>query len=640
MPQPRASQQTGFRIIAERMRTSLSRPRGIAARHGVFGSGDDHRWNKSRSAGPLFEDLLEVLSIAGNDSLNPCVDFQQYACYNYRKSFPKRLFFSNAPEERDILLRKFNNDAGRAVFTFFRSCLLAQWNSGNATHSAMQALLKAVYVGADMTALSVFILLAKLSLVYDVTTDPQIHSNLHGRFLGVTWGDTAEHVAGDNDLHLYLVAQPPNLCYSTHFRRHTRPASEAALEELTAAVNLNVTLRELIELSSRLCSVSGGHHLVSSNATFLGSLIPGVSSKRWKEIVEGLTNTQIAGPIVHSPLEVLKHRFSLLTDLSLQPVTTALVLIHAAVALTMEHVAMNEEPHYYDELCSVSTSDLTSLWMVSHILSFSARTEHNQVILSIFSSLVDTIVTEAEDMLVSNNSIPVRQLLRKLTLVLPYHVYPVDMTIPNLESNFFLNILLVRLHRLAYWNYVAPAGIPERVVKALSIWQLHSTKDYVVIPLAQYTKVALQSTMTLLPMALLGFVMADSIWSALFQAASVFHGGSDVFKCDARDGAHYAGADNYLRIVERPLRALRSSVRTLNTNGWHKKHIYTGQWRMSLSQIFYRLVMFCHYCDAPHRTVASLRGEVATFITRSADFLEAFDCPAREAQAEPPTKKC
>ncbi|KAH6934223.1 hypothetical protein HPB50_021943 [Hyalomma asiaticum] len=603
---------------------------GMAARIALSdtSNGREHRWNKNSSGGPTFDDLLQALWMAGNESLNPCVNFHQYACYNYHRSSLKGPLSSNGPEEREVLLRTSSNEAGRAIFTYFQSCLLAHWNPKNAVRSAVQALLKMVYVSVDMTELSMFILISKLSLVYDVTTDPQIYKKLHGHLLGATWRDEVGDHVRDCDVSLYVIAQPSDLCYSARFLPRTKPMSEAALEEVTGALNVNVTARDLSELSRRLCGVNGERHLTSSDATVLNSLVPGVSSKVWKDVAEELTDTEIKGRVVHSAVEVLKHRFLLLTDRSLQPLTSALVIVNAAVALTAENIVTYEDPRYYDEFCSVSTRALTPLWTLSHVLSFSAKTEHNHVILRTFDSLVDAIAAEAEGLLANDTSVPVRQLLRKITLVLPYHVYPIDATIPKLGGNFFTNVLLVRQHRLVERNHRAPAGIPQSVVQALAARQPYSTRDYVAIPLAQYTSVALQSSMTLLPMALLGFSMADRIWSAFLQAVSALRGNRsfDAFKCDSRDYFPYPGADYYWRVVEWPLRALRFSVRSLNITGWHQKSVYSGHWRTSMSQVFYRLVMFCHYCSGPHRSVESPVEDATSFIARSADFLQAFDC--------------
>ncbi|KAL3250895.1 hypothetical protein MRX96_055311 [Rhipicephalus microplus] len=170
-------------------------------------------------------------------------------------------------------------------------------------------------------------------------------------------------------------------------------------------------IREL-EFAQYLCSVCDNGTYTVAEADALGSFIPIVPTWLWNSVVHEMTERRpYTFRLVHSSRGALEHRLRALTNRSFQPVPTVLIGSNAAAALLRP--------------CTTRSS-----W--------------------IFGALVDTIETEASAIPhVGNNSVA-RRLLHELRLVLPYHVYPMDTPIPEVNLNFFRNILLVHQHGLVF----------------------------------------------------------------------------------------------------------------------------------------------------------------------------------------------
>ncbi|KAL1446990.1 hypothetical protein MTO96_044425 [Rhipicephalus appendiculatus] len=357
---------------------------------------------------------------------------------------------------------------------------------------------------------------------------------------------------------------------------------------------------------------------------FWGSIVSGVSARLWKDIVEEYTDTEVSRVIL-SPVDVLKHRFALLTSSSMQPVATALVVVHAAFVLALGHEEEKLVNSQRYGFCASSSFGLYPLWILNHIMPFDLQTEHNGVVMRVFNTLVDAIDTEIGKIFPTKFPFSVRHLLKKIRLVLPHHLYPLDTVIPKLDANFFWNVLKIREHRLNFWSYKAPPGLPQRLVKYLRLDYGVQSGCFVVLPLPVYSAVPFRRTMTVLPMAVLGFAMADSLWAVVLDTNWTDLQGSIIHNSVCSDQRRIHRTAPLKRLKKHPLHAIRSTVRAFRTAEWHKKDIYFGQWRTSLSQIFYRLLVVFNFCTFEENT-HFLEQSVASILSEIADFSESFEC--------------
>ncbi|KAH6919900.1 hypothetical protein HPB50_029112 [Hyalomma asiaticum] len=278
--------------------------------------------------------------------------------------------------------------------------------------------------------------------------------------------------------------------------------------------------------------------------------------------------------------------------------------------------------HY--EFCTESSYELYPLWILNHIISFAAQNEHNDIVTGIFDTLVGAIGTEIDETRPTQLHFSVSALLKKIRLLLPYHIYPPDTVIPKLEGNFFKNILKIREHRLDLYSYKAPSGIPRKISVFLHSRHIIRSGCFIVLPLLVYSAATMLHTMAVLPTAVLGLIIADSLWTLVLRTNSTAprYTSAHNFSCSNQDNVY---PDLSGPAIKHPALAVRSTVRALRTKDWHKKRIYWGQWRTSLSQVFYRLLLLFYYCG--ERGDASfLKEQVATIQSDVADFSESFGC--------------
>ncbi|KAL3216595.1 hypothetical protein MRX96_032922 [Rhipicephalus microplus] len=390
----------------------------------------------------------------------------------------------------------------------------------------------------------------------------------------------------------------------------------------------NVTFPDFVNLSVNLCSVaSNTSEFVESRRTILNRLIPGVSSMRWVDVVEGFSGSKLGDMVIHSSMDVLRHRFTVLTDKNTQPIALAFVLARATVELIRDK-SSNVPARPSHEYCEMTTSQLLPLWVLNVLLSFSAKTEHNQVVFSIFDSLEETIQKELTEMLLPEDVSRAKRELQKIRPLLPYHIYPLDTEIPRLSDNHFKNILLVREYRLTSSLYRTPSGIPGSTANSITLLCPTLTPGYITIPLGLYKVAKLKPFMPLQPMALIGLLVADNMWSALFQA-NLTDAGKKAMS-ELRCKHIYVNQENtFQRSLKWPLRALVSCVRAIGASDWHKKSIIWGQWSTSLSQIFYHLAVIYFYCQDSAQAPKLATSDVTRFLNAVNDFVEAFGCPRR-----------
>ncbi|KAH9370669.1 hypothetical protein HPB48_014024 [Haemaphysalis longicornis] len=596
-------------------------------------SADDTSQNSPYATSERHIDLLSQIWNAGNTSLDPCKDFYLYSCYNIPHEQTSGKFFSISDRTHSVLQGLFHTEAARLLFLYYGSCIKAPSKPERLGRQAIRAVLSMTYVSPDMSHLQVLALILKLNLAYGLHGNIVLFQDQYGTFPYWLHENLLHEGFSDPGIRaetLFVFALPNTLIDDQGWTREFFGPSFADLIEELLHVGVNVTSAQLTEFAAALDPLSGDWVFSRTNLSTLDTLVPGVSTRLWKDMVEAHTARELGETFVHSCLSNLKRRFAALLDKASQPLSTAAIVTEAALSLLLEYSQLPPTAAQLYDFCANEAFALHPVWELNELMSFGANTEHNDILLNTFDALVLAIKAQLVGALNEEDMSRVDKMLNNLQLLLPYHVYPLDLPLPSLVADdFFLNILLVRQWRLTTDRYRPPRGIADVQLHFMRYGSLGVTADYLSAPTAVYRYTMLDRTFAVTPMAVFGFSVADLLWRLLANLPWTPAGRAAFERLlspdkQARNKGPLEGFLHY------PLLALKSSIHGLRMRGyahWNAEIHHWGQWRFTITQLFFRILVYTTYCYYDQEEEAAEARHVVSVLTRlTEDFLEAFQC--------------
>ncbi|KAL3237642.1 hypothetical protein MRX96_048182 [Rhipicephalus microplus] len=157
-----------------------------------------------------------------------------------------------------------------------------------------------LYVSLDLTSLRMLVLIMKLNLVYGIHTDPLVYQNFQGRRPAllsyvIDSEEMFNSLSADGPQYVFILSDEYYICDDNFDNTDFEKIYAAGLTELSSDINVNITFKEIVEFATQFCSVPTYDGLIEANDTILGSIVKGVSSRLWKDIVEEFTHTKV-GP--------------------------------------------------------------------------------------------------------------------------------------------------------------------------------------------------------------------------------------------------------------------------------------------------------------------------------------------------------
>ncbi|KAK8763612.1 hypothetical protein V5799_033779, partial [Amblyomma americanum] len=396
--------------------------------------------------------VLHMVWYVGNNSLNPCTDFQRYTCYNYDAARTQRNLFGLLDPMKNVLEGLSRTDAGRLLFVFYTSCLKTMWTTSRAGVQAIRAIMNTIYFDSNMSTVHLLSSVVKLNLAYGLHGNLIIYQNHYGNFppsLPPALASIGTLAPGCSTEKLFLFATPKTLLHhgkSTDVILHGHIGE--AIEELRER-GINVSARQLVQFADSLQISSREAGYFVNRTELLGDLVPGVSARLWMDMVKDCTGMSVDRLFVHSSFDTLKRRLSTLLDRRLQPVNIAFIVMEAAVAMIWDGVTANLTANGLYGFCERAARTLRPVWALNDLIHFAPKTEHNHAIIATFQRLADTIKKQLKESLNSQDANLLEQKLKRMRLYLPYQIYPIDLALPSLiADNYFYNELRLRQWRL------------------------------------------------------------------------------------------------------------------------------------------------------------------------------------------------
>ncbi|KAH9364431.1 hypothetical protein HPB48_016651 [Haemaphysalis longicornis] len=570
---------------------------------------------------PVTDSLLHTLWLAGNPNIDPCSDFVHHTCSNHDPNRTPGAVFNALRDSYTVIGKLSRSYAGRLQFGYYQSCIRTLSVYEQSWHDAIRAVLEITAVGTRMSSLHLFSTIVRLNLMYRLDGNivikqapPSSEPVYRGRQRYDHLPQTLYRekslivIAEQRDPYLRAIQDPDKI-----------ELLALLLTEVQSILTVNVNTRELLVIATELEGASS-FELEFSNAASLADIVPGVSTRLWADLVETCTGTKIAAKLLRSPTHVLRHRFSVLLDSARQPATTALVVIEAALSLLKHGLRVaNVRGQAVHEFCYSSAFQITVLWQLDVLLRFSANAEHNAAILNTFDMLRGAIRKELETVLKGRDAWIAEQIMRNITLLLPYHIIPLDTRVPVFGENYYHNLLLAREYGITEEHFMLPP--------ALSLQAKQGRTFLVTVPTWLYTAVFVNRTTTLLTSAVFGVYLADKIWAVVFDGEWGKRSLSALERYTHSSRRITTRDDIFDKVISRPHAALRSCVQALSLPQWHELDLHGGASPTSWSQKFYKLVVFYFYCDAffdnPKR---ALHWKVQNITQQNEDFVKAFKC--------------
>ncbi|KAL1414437.1 hypothetical protein MTO96_030286 [Rhipicephalus appendiculatus] len=376
----------------------------------------------------------------GNNSLDPCAEFFAYTCHHYRPEHVPNKIFGEIVEARAAPTAVSNNQAGRLLMLYYKSCLRAQLMKEKAGREAVQAFLETTQVGRRLSDDGLFRLIISNTLTCGMHSYVIIVQRGYGKFpsnLPVSLNSFTWAPKGDPQQLLIVASQPVLSSQQVTLGGKKYHHFSEALDEYNEAMKMNITLGELSEFAMRLQEEDSDQQYYNSTLRVLDVIVPRVSAEMWQNIIENTTGIALSDMVTHSSIERLRHRFSLLLDPAELQVSLAFVIIEASLVLLLDHLEDSDWTRGTYAFCKKEAMELEPVWVLDEVLRVSAEGKYDREILSVFDSVVNATIREVKQSLEELESAEIEKRLLALQLLFPHDVVPFDTKLPELVERQF-----------------------------------------------------------------------------------------------------------------------------------------------------------------------------------------------------------
>lgn len=564
-----------------------------------------------------------------NSSIDPCVNFTGYVCYNVSRNHSTvtdlhQRLLENMLRTGATAATSWTSPAARTLAAFYRSCLVMPWSKEGIVRNMTSIVIDRGHVHAAMTVREILDFLLKMSLQYRLPSAINIEQKLTLNALN----NASAHIAISQGQYAITELCPRcNDCIGF------------VLKQFNSKIGCNVSEVDLLRFGSQLALLKSG---TTANETGdfgeLADLFESVSLVEWKNALSAAyVDLREIDRVYVEGKPQLRNFMSRLSSPSNQPTSIAFIVAYSVLSSfsRFETELSHEAGGSQEVFCNRSVHGLSHTWeqLRSDMSSNIGKSWEIHVIFDVVIKAISQVVMNSS-LFAAGDHLTAKAFLRSLTLLLPHEYAVADNHPPNMTQvylEYHFNMLEYEQRLMRKKTKLHVFGSPASRVHHLTL----SAGNKVLVPTSFYhdlTHLSESSVMHNLPW--LGTNIANFVWDILVDDISwtkaTANNLADMRQCLRR--SHVRPAAVSPRSVGVVL-ALRSLLNSLDQTSLYVPRTLDARWRLSHGQFFFMRMVERSWCDRDHSALRTVEWtEMNAALDLTPEFGEAFHCQTSSAQ--------
>ncbi|KAH7958550.1 hypothetical protein HPB49_002535 [Dermacentor silvarum] len=279
------------------------------------------------------------------------------------------------------------------------------------------------------------------------------------------------------------------------------------------------------------------------------------------------------------------------------------------------------------EICTNSITKLGGLWGLFQAELLTSLEKDAQA-RSIFSTIKDATYKQfkTSPFFEPEDAHELKTVLENVSLLLPLFMNKASIPVPIATSDFIENLLNGRGYNLDLRRARLSILAAKKMFKYREVQIVE--ERYLLLLSNMYNFIHTGSSTSKLPnMAVLGQLMAESLWAMTFYNINLkptTRTNIDKFKdCFAKTYLNEGVDDSVAENTLLSALGLSTVLSALNSTGWHAAKIAWGLWKLSDAQFFY---VFGSHHRCPRSSSATASAQINAPLMYNEDFAKAYKC--------------
>ncbi|KAK8760822.1 hypothetical protein V5799_027913 [Amblyomma americanum] len=593
-----------------------------------------HRFYASESGDSCCQEYVALLSTIVNRTISPCKSVFDFTCQRYSVQAAPGALLDSPGIDSSWGYKPSNTPAGKVAYQYYRSCVTtAVQGEGLGAQTAATVL-----EFLNQSIRSPARLIVEISMKYGIKFPVSFLSENMFK----AWHYPLPQRMYFNVYHIAVAINPVEVPFlNTEAEKAYLRIRRDARRKVNEALSFNVSERDVDDVGSAF-RVAPKKAYTASNLTGLHSLIPALTVEEWRTLLENITRANLTGVVFfNSDKGALKRSLHILMDPASQPRIVVFSLVEATfnilIGAVLEKNRRDMRRRYFAYCQDVSTYVVGPLLIVDKMQTLNAGQPHDVKLQTYFRLITKAVAERARTLVAPEDIDSVRNYVQRTRLLLPSEVFRMDLSLPQLTNDYARNYLVMWKSQWTFFNIALPDDFPRLVVVRSAVgWLPVSFNNIVLLPIKAYATLNITSALDdVVPLATLGMLMADVVWSSVLRSkwsAETYQRVKRHRMCVDQEKRIQRGTRFYY-----PKLSLDAALDAARHGHWNATMIFYSHrlLRTSRSQLFFLLVIFHFYCSAAKYSSSVYRRSESNYLfLHSDDFREAFGCSSRPAPGD------